>query len=95
MKYKELEAKIKEIGLGTVAEEDFNVKDIDPSFKKSDLKKVYESEQYDGHECEVVFQHEDFFVKIEGYYSSYEGTEWDAISRCKPKEVTQTIYENV
>jgi|SRR6185369_6055293 len=98
MNFKKLKAKIEEIGLDRIADGDFNVKEIDKSFKKSDFKVVHESERYDGNSIEMVFKHTDaklgdIYVKLEGYYSSYEGTDWDTVSKVKPHKETVTVYK--
>ena len=95
MNYQELKDKIEKIGLGQIAEEDFNVKDINENFSAEDFNLVYAEGggEGDGDYAERVFQHENVFVKITGYYSSYEGTDWDEISEVQPKQKTVTVYE--
>ena len=40
------------------------------------------------------FVEHDVYISFGGYYSSYEGTEWDSeITEVKPKQVEVTIYE--
>jgi len=43
------------------------------------------------------FEDHDVYIKVEGYYSSYHGTDfehWDeACSEVKPKEKVVTVYE--
>lgn len=41
----------------------------------------------------------DIYIRVEGYYQSYNGTEfyneWGSLDQVKPKEVLQTIYQSV
>lgn len=52
----------------------------------------------DGEDVERIFVHRDkndgnIYIKITGFYSSYEGTEWDEeIQRVMPETHTVTIY---
>lgn len=58
---------------------------------------VHTSDFYDGYECFGVlyFKEHDIYVKVSGYYSSYNGTEWSTLREVKPKEKTIIVYENV
>jgi hypothetical protein len=60
---------------------------------------VHESGGYSGggEEVERIFMHKDkdekIYIKISGFYSSYEGTEWsETIERMQPEQKTVTIY---
>jgi hypothetical protein len=48
-----------------------------------------------GDHSEKVFYFEKFdcYVMVTGYYSSYNGTDWDEWQKVKPKEKTITVYE--
>lgn len=42
------------------------------------------------------FKDHDVYIKVEGYYSSYNGTDfdgWEDCSEVKPQEKTITVYE--
>ena len=43
------------------------------------------------------FENHDVYIRVDGYYSSYEGTDfydgWDCCSNVRPKEKTITVYE--
>lgn len=43
------------------------------------------------------FKDHDVYIRVDGYYSSYEGTDfydgWDCCSNVRPKEKTITVYE--
>ncbi len=71
------------------------------TFKVDDvytLKLVNSEREYDGDGATIqaVFQSGDYLYAYEGFYSSYEGTEWDEISEIYPvvaKKKTIIVYE--
>lgn len=38
---------------------------------------------------------DDYFVKFDGYYMSYDGTTWQSVSQVKPVEVKKRDWEEV
>lgn len=38
---------------------------------------------------------DDFFIKFEGYYASYEGTTWESVVEVKPVEVKKRDWKEV
>jgi hypothetical protein len=97
MNYRELEQKIEEIGMSEVADdvwrEGQEVKGI------PGLKLVYREggSEGGGEHAERVFQFEDsdLFVRITGYYYSYDGTTWESIEQVTPREKTITVYDKI
>lgn len=88
MNAEELLEKVNEIGITQIVEKDYDTDEID-------LELVH---SIGGHEgageyAERVFQHENLFIKITGYYSSYNGTEWEDCAIVEPKQKTITVYE--
>lgn len=95
MNIEELLAAAKEIGARKIAREDFLNSDLDVTL-------VHEEGGYEGagEYAERVFEHNNngelLYFKITGYYSSYDGTEWDnTIKQVKPEQKTITVYNNV
>jgi hypothetical protein len=93
MNFVELCEKIRDIGVSSVANEDFDPKELDLTCVHS-----VGGHEGAGEHAERVFEHdnngEKIFVKIEGYYSSYEGTEWESsIDLVTPREKVITVYE--
>lgn len=93
MNFQELSEIIKDLGVSSVAREDFNKEDLDMELVHS--QGGYEG---DGEYAERVFEHdnggEKIYIKITGFYSSYNGTDWDSdFEQVQPKQKTITVYE--
>lgn len=41
----------------------------------------------------IYFEKFDCYVSVTGYYTSYDGTDWDSWKQVFPKEKTITVYE--
>ena len=67
------------------------------------LGPVEEVDSYGGEDCGSTwysvqhFKDHDVYIRVDGYYSSYNGTDfydgWDCCKEVKPKEKTITVYE--
>jgi hypothetical protein len=63
------------------------------------LKLLHSKLDFSDHEepiHQAVFESDDFLFALDGFYSSYEGTEWDEINELYhvvPKQVITTVYE--
>lgn len=93
MNFQELSQKIIDIGVAAVCHEDFNKNELP-------LKLVHEvgGHEGDGEYAERVFEHdndgEKIYVKFTGFYSSYDGTDWDSdFAMVTPREKMITVYE--
>ena len=58
------------------------------------LQEVHSDGFYDGYNCEKVFLLEEhgFFLRIKGYYTSYNGTDWDRIDEVFPHDKMIVVY---
>ena len=93
MSYEELVKEIKEYGVSSVANEDFNSSEL-----PIELVHAEGGHSGDGEYAERVFEHdnngEKIYVKITGFYSSYDGTDWDSdLKQVSPLKKTITVYE--
>lgn len=95
MNFEQLKEKLKEIGIDSFADGDYNRDDLDV---KLDL--VYSEGDCEGggDYSEQVYKYESekeiIYLKITGFYSSYHGTDWDSeILRVYPIQVTTTKYK--
>jgi hypothetical protein len=89
-----LKEKIEEVS--EFAFDDFNEEELG-------LGKVEEVEQVGGEDQGSTwysvkhFVEHDVYIRVEGYYSSYEGTDfydgWDSCRNVRPAEKTITVYE--
>ena len=67
------------------------------------LGKIEEVDSYGGEDCGSewysvkYFSDHDVYIRVDGYYSSYEGVDfydgWDCCSNVRPKEKVITVYE--
>jgi hypothetical protein len=88
MKIEELKEKILELGVSFVVD--------DIGYKDLQLVEVFHSPYYDGQKVEVIYKHEDFYIKLSGWYTSYEGVDWDEkVIQVAPKQITVVTYEPV
>ena len=97
MNYQELVEKINEHGFGEICKSAYSVgkeSDLIPGLKLVHREGGGEG---GGEYVERVFQFEDsdLFVKITGYYYSYEGTTYDGIEQVAPQQKTITVYEKL
>ena len=98
MLYKDLSKKIKEITISELLDEYENGPQ---HFKALKLKLVHEEGGHsgDGEYVERVIEHkhdngDKFYIKFTGFYSSYEGIEWDdEFKKVKPSKKTITVYQ--
>lgn len=98
MTFEQIMAVLKE-KIGTV--DDFAYEDFDKD--ELNLGHIELVDEYGGEDqgstWYVVyhFVDHDVYIKVDGYYSSYEGTDfyngWGCCSEVKPKEKTITVYE--
>lgn len=84
-----------------ISKDDFgNWDDIKNTIKEFDLDVEVVDQQGgegEGDDAHIVvhFPNRNLYVKLEGYYASYSGFEWDYGNyyEVKPKEKTITVYE--
>lgn len=74
-------------------------------YKKEELElgEIEEVDHYGGEDCGSTwysvqhFKDHDVYIRVDGYYSSYEGTDfydgWDCCKEVKPQQKTITVYE--
>ncbi len=106
MDYQEIITKIKEsdIAVEEFAHEDFSFPFSEKEFlEKNGIPNWKEIEQYGGEGQGDTwysvkhFPEHNVYIKVEGYYQSYNGTEfhkgWDSCSEVKPVTKTITVYE--
>ena len=77
--------------------EDFTYKGspLTKKYPNSELVEDFGGEGLGDH-AHVVIRVDDKLFKIDGYYSSYDGTDWDTEwYEVKPAEKTITVYEKV
>jgi len=99
MNFQELKNKIEEFGIKNIGRA-YIAKDTQDFLTANNLSIVLSEggHEGDGEHVERVFKYngetEDTFFRISGFYSSYEGTEWDEdIVQVYPHEVTITVYK--
>jgi hypothetical protein len=83
-------------GIEQFAHEDFDDNDLGLGPVKQVFRKGGMDQGSDWQRVYHFVDH-DVYIKVDGYYSSYCGTEfedgWDSLSEVRPKEVTITIFE--
>lgn len=94
MNFKQLEKKISDL----INENGIYEFIEDRIFEQAELKIRERSPTYDGEDCHIVFEHVNndkvIYIKFEGSYTSYEGTEWETnFKEVKPKIKTVTYYQ--
>lgn len=99
MNYSEIIEKLKDsdISVNNFAYEDYNVEELG-------LGEIKEVEQYGGegqgdtwYSVKYFVDH-DVYIRVEGWYSSYEGSNFDGWSSCKevkPVKKTITVYNDI
>jgi len=95
MNFEELKSKIEEVGVDAVGYEDYD--EVESGLYLTTVHEVGGGEG-GGDYVERVYEHdndgEPIFVRITGYYSSYNGTDWnDGVKQVFPKQKTITVYE--
>lgn len=93
MNFEELKAKVKKIGVAKIGNDDFDQNELN-------IRLVHEEGggEGEGEHVERVFEHDDngklIYFRITGFYSSYEGIDWDTdVEKVKPVLKTITVYE--
>jgi len=101
MTYKEINDKLKELS-GSVNEAreilEYPDEETEKIFGKIESIDSYGGEgQGETYYNIFFFPEHDVYLRIDGFYSSYEGVDyiegWDSISQVKPKQKTITVYE--
>ena len=64
--------------------------------KKDELEVVYEANYGDGNEYTIClsFKNHNFFVQLEGTYSSWDSPYWDSVAFAMPYEFKETRYKS-
>jgi len=62
--------------------------------KLGEHENVHNDGFYDGYDCQSVlyFKDHDVYIQADGFYTSYNGTEWDRINEVFPYQKTITCY---
>lgn len=62
--------------------------------KKDEIEIAYEANYGDGNEYTIClfFKNHNFFVQLEGTYSSWDSPYWDSVSFAMPYEFKETRY---
>jgi len=108
MNYEEIKLKLTEIGITANNMGEYGLNDEVYDYQDEDEKEfeeileenfgnieiVEKSYQHDGHECWCVYYFKDHnvYIKYEGYFSSYDPTNFRRITEVFPEEKTIIVY---